>query len=68
MRGDNNAIKRGEKCTGRKKGAFTTDINIDEIKRVSKKLKCTVNDFFCALLSLTLHEYLEIHKEDSRNG
>ena len=50
--------------TGRKNGAFTTDLDIDEIKEFSKMRGCSLNDYMMALLSNTLYEYFDNHKAE----
>ena len=50
--------------TGRKNGAFTTDLDINEIKEFSKKQGCSLNDYMMALLSNTLYEYFDNHKAE----
>jgi len=56
-----NPIAKGLAITGKKKGAFSMDLNIKDIKEASKKLGCTVNDFTTAILSNTIHEYFQRH-------
>ena len=47
--------------SGKKKGAFSMDLDVGEIKTLCKKLKCTVNDYVCATLGTSLYEYFENH-------
>ena len=58
-----NAINRNEPITGIKHGAFTTDLDIQAVKDLCKEKECTVNDYTTALLSTTLFEYFDRHKD-----
>lgn len=59
-----NAIKTNKPLTGKKKGAYTNDLNIDEVKTLTKSLGCTLNDYMISLISNTLYEYFDNRKQD----
>lgn len=61
-----NSIKRNEKMTGKKNGAFTTDLDLAEMKAYCKQQNCTINDYTTAVISNTLYDYFERHR--SVNG
>jgi NRPS condensation-like uncharacterized protein len=54
---DHNAIKKRMPMSGRKKGAFTTDLNLNRMKEYCKHSKCTINDYVTSLMSCSLYEY-----------
>jgi hypothetical protein len=62
-----NSINRGEPMSGRKKGAFTHDLDISKIKKFCKMKNCTINDYYTAQFSAVFYEYFEKYPEDS-NG
>lgn len=45
--------------TGKKHGAFTTDLDVVAMKTFCKANSCTVNDYTTALISNTLYEYFD---------
>lgn len=59
-----NAIKKDMKFTGKKNGAFTNDINVDEIKALCKAKGCTINDYMMATISTVMYEYFDNRKAD----
>jgi len=56
-----NPISSCKPIEGKKKGAFTMNMDIKDIKVASKKLGITVNDFTTAILSNTIYEYFQRH-------
>jgi len=63
---NHNPIKRRDgEMTGKKHGAFNMNLNLSKIKEASKKHSCTVNDMMSSILSTTVYEYFENHKEDN---
>lgn len=65
FRKDCNLISRGQKCKFDIRGAFTTEMDIDEIKKVCKQRKCTINDYCFSLISVALYRYMEKDPPDS---
>ena len=54
-----NSIKKLYPMTGKKHGAFTTDLDVVAMKTFCKANSCTVNDYTTALISNTLYEYFD---------
>lgn len=63
-----NSINSDQKMTGKKRGAFTEDLNLDDMKTFCKSKEVTINDYLCALLSNSLYEYFENHKNEKFGG
>ena len=58
-----NVLHNQRSISGEKKGAFTRDIDIGEIKRHSKEQGATVNDILMSLLSVAISRYQARHKD-----
>jgi len=50
-----NALSGTKQMTGNKRGAFTEDLVLDDIKTFCKSKEVTINDYMCGLLSNTLY-------------
>ena len=62
------SLNSDQRITGIKRGAYTEDLVLDDIKNFTKSKGATVNDYLCALLSNTLYEYCDNHKEEKFGG
>jgi len=63
-----NSISGDKAMTGIKRGAFTEDLNFDDLKTFCKSKEVTINDYWCALLSNSLYQYFENHKNEKFGG
>lgn len=63
-----NSICGDEKMTGIKRGAFTEDFVIDDMKAFCKTKNVTINDYLCALISNSLYQFFENHKNEKHGG
>jgi len=57
-----NAVKKNVPMTGRKNGAYSMEIKINDIKALAKLKSCTVNDYVMGLYSNTLYQYFDSKK------
>lgn len=58
------AIKKDMPFTGRKNGAFSEELDLNEIKAYTKQRGVTLNDYMICVLSTTLYEYFDRRKEE----
>ena len=58
---DKNSMANGKPLCGKKKGAISSEVKISQVKTLSKKLGCTVNDLMTTILSMALLEYFRKH-------
>jgi len=63
-----NSINDDKRITGIKKGAFTEDLILDDMKAYCKSKNVTVNDYLCSVLSNTLYQYFDNHKKEKFGG
>ena len=54
--------------TGKSNCFFIKDIDILKMKACCKSIGCTINDYTTAIISNTLYEYFDNHKNDSYEG
>lgn len=64
MTGDNNALNPGKDLVGRKRGAMNMSMDLAKIKTHCKSKGITVNLYYLAILSKTLHSYFSTHSEE----
>lgn len=50
-------LSRGQSLSGIKKGAFSRDIKISDLKKTARHHGSSFNDFMMAIISMSLHEY-----------
>lgn len=50
-----NAVRKNIPMTNKKNGAYSMDINISEIKAMSKLKNCSLNDYVISCYSNTLY-------------
>mmetsp|Transcript_7274 Transcript_7274/g.11427 ORF Transcript_7274/g.11427 Transcript_7274/m.11427 type:complete len:89 (-) Transcript_7274:338-604(-) len=55
---DYNSMIKDQGLSGKKHGA-TCRVNMDRLKQLASKNKCTVNDVATAFLSLSVKEYMQ---------
>ena len=55
---DRNSITNDHPRTGIKRGGFTRDLSLKQIKEFCKKKGCTINDYIAAMTCVTLHDYM----------
>lgn len=65
LRQDRNCVKNSRPLTGKKVLAFTRDISIDRMKCKSKQLGITINDLITAILSMSISQYMQNHRDDN---
>lgn len=59
---NHNSIKRNKPMTGRKRGAYTGNLQPLKMKAYCKQRGITINDYCTAVLSNTLFEYFNTHQ------
>ena len=59
-----NTIKRYTPITGKKNGAFSSDIDLATMKLWCKKNNCTINDYTTAIVCKAMHQYCLDHSQD----
>ena len=59
-----NSINNDKPTSGKKNGAFTSEMDLAKIKKLCKQLGCTHNDMMTTLLSNTLFEHFKINGEN----
>jgi hypothetical protein len=61
-----NSIKKDVPLSGKKRGAFSEDFDLTQIKSFCKREQCSTNDYFGALLGASLYEYFDLHKDEHK--
>jgi NRPS condensation-like uncharacterized protein len=66
---NSNAIKKLDiPMSGKRNGFFIFDIEQKRMKAFCKSVGCTINDYTTAVISNTLYEYFQNHKNEQFNG
>lgn len=64
---DKNPIASGKPFTGDKKGAFSKEYNVDQVKVKCKELGVTFNDLFMTIMSLSIKRYFISQGDEKTN-
>ena len=67
MPNDLNFIHNNKKLSGVKKGAFSNDFLMKDIKKRTKEMGVTINDLIMAITSISLKAYLIKHGDTKTN-
>ena len=61
--GDSNALNPGKELVGKKTGGMSQDLELPKIKQYCKDKGITVNHYYLAILSKTLHTYFTLRNQ-----